>query len=169
MKEYLSKGFRYFLYLFGCLWLTLFVCVATTFLYRFLVKNNPIGEYIIQIINMTITMSIALFMCTYRRGYTDREFKLKMILIPMGIALILQLIYAAVFSFSMYTSGPAFYAGKVYYLLHGGAELRVPSEFVFPFMLVFDIPYIAIAIAGEYVGVKKRSIDREKLISGDNK
>ena len=162
IKEYLATGFRYFIYIFGCLWLTLLVSSITTLAGRFVITKDSLEEAVVQMLVMTITMSIALFICTYRRGYTDRIFNLKMVLIPIVIALILQLLYAKIFSFSIYTSGPAFYAGRI---LQGGTELGVSDGFVFPFVLLFDILYIVIAIAGEYIGVKKRSLESKKLTS----
>ena len=168
VKEYFSKGFRYFIALFGCLWATVLVCVITALAVRFVVKDS-IEESVIQLIVMTVVMGIALFICAYRMGYTEREFDLKMVFIPMGIAVVLQLVYAALFSFSLYSAGPAYYAGKVLYMLHGVTEPGVPDGFVFPFVCFFDVLYIGIAAAGEYFGVKKRGLEREKTISGDTK
>ena len=165
IKEYLATGFRYFVYIFGCLWLTLLVSLITTLAARFVVVKDSMEETVVQMIVMIITMNISLFICSYRKGYTDRNFNLKMVFIPIVIALILQLLYAKIFSFSLYTSGPAFYAGKIYQLLQGGTELGVYDGFIFPFMLLFDILYIVIAIAGEYIGVKKRSLESKKLTS----
>ncbi len=169
IKEYVSKGFQYFFYIFGCLWLTVLVGAISTLISRFALAKDSIEETVIILVIMSIVMSISLYICFYRNGYADREFNLKMILIPIAIALILQMIYALVFSFSLYTAGPAYYAGATHYLLQGGTKLGVPDEFVFPYMLLFDILYIFVFLAGEYFGVKKRNKDRETLISQSNK
>lgn len=167
-KEYISQALLYFVELFSSAWITLFISILGIFICRFGFTWNPIEEAIFGMVIMTIVMCSSLYICAYRRGYNKRELNIKMILIPLTIAFVLQLIYAKIFSFSMYTAGPAYYTGSFICMLGGGTDKGVPDVFVFWCMLAFDIVYVGIYMLGEYLGAKHRSKYRELLI-GANK
>ena len=168
-KEYLSRAFLCFVELFAGLWITLFISLIGIFFARFWVPFDSIEEAIFCFSVMTVVMCISLYVCAYRMGDKDRKFDIKIILIPLVMAFIIQLIYAAIFSFSIYTSGPAYYLGKIIYMLRGDTEPTVPDQIIFVCMLAFDVIYTAVYLLGEYFGVKRRSKDREQLLSDAGK
>lgn len=169
IKEYLTKAFHYFIYIFTCLWITLFISMPCIILTRFKFPMESVEESIILTLTMTIVMGISLYICTRRIGYSDREFHLRETLVQVILALVLQLIYASFFRFAVYSSGPAYFLGRTIYLINGGTDKGVPGVLVFQMMLLFDAIYIVISVIANNSGVKKREKEREKLISGGNK
>lgn len=168
-KDYVSQALLYFVELFAGCWITLFISLLGIFIGRFWLPLGSIEETIFCMIIMTIVMCISLYICAYRRGESRRESDIKMLLIPLPIAFVIQLIYAKILSFSLYTAGPAYYTGNLIYMLSGGTDKGVPDVFVFWCMLAFDIVYVGIYILGEHIGSKRRSKDREQLLSKTNK
>lgn len=165
IKQYLSRGFLYFIYIFASLWISLIISLPSVLLSRFKFPMRSVEEYIILTVIMTIVMCFSMYFFTRKLGYGDREFNLKEIFIPLAFAVILQFIYAAIFRFMIYTSGPAYLVGNICYILQGGTDNSAPSEFVFPWMFVFDVLYTGVAVLGNYRGVRKREKDRDKLLS----
>ena len=165
IKQYLQRGFLYFIYIFASLWISLIISLPSVLLSRFKFPMRSVEENVIITVIMTVVMCFSMYFFTHKLGYGDREFNLKQILIPIAFSLVLQFVYAAIFSFAVYASGPARFLGDIVYLLNGGDSKGVPSEFVVPWMLVFDAFYVGVALLGNYRGVKKREKDRDKLLS----
>ena len=165
IKQYLQRGFTYFIYIFASLWISLLGSAPTVLILRTIFPMDSIEESVILTAIMTIVMFICLYRFTVKLGYNDREFSFKQILIPLAFALILQFIYGAIFRFAIYSSGPATFLGNIVYKLNGGISRGVPSSFVVPWMFAFDALYVGVVLLGNYRGMRKREKDRDKLLS----
>lgn len=164
MKIYFEKSCRYFYELVGSLWISMiFVIIDVSGLF---IENSPILESIVTSILMTITIVVSLFLFSIRRGYKEKIFNVKKIVIAECITWIIHIIYCLIFSFSTYTSGPAFYLGKALYgFLHDFPDKGFPDVYKFATMWLFSLIYLGTIILGEYVGTKIRFKDYKKLIS----
>ncbi|MBE6570076.1 MAG: hypothetical protein E7658_07680 [Ruminococcaceae bacterium] len=166
LKGYISKALYCFLWMFACLWVNLLISGPVTLAARFIFEKGSMEEHIVMMSFMTIAMLAGLFLCARRYGYTNKTFCIKMAIIPLVIAFVLHFLYALLFRFAIYTTGPAYELGSIISIVSGtDTTLGVAREYVIVPMLLYDILYAAVIIAGEYSGVKKRDRDREKLLS----
>ena len=169
VKEYLSQGLLYFVEIYSALWLTVLIGSFSVFIYRFFSNFDSLEEAIFSTIVMSIVMFITLYSYAFRRGDKNRELNLKTIFISLPIAFVIQLIYANVFSFAIYTAGPAYYAGSAICISGGGTDKGVPAPFVFWCMLPYYVAYLGIYILGEYRGAKRRNQESKDMLSKSNK
>ena len=162
MKELFAKGCSCFLALLASLWLgMLFWIVDISGLFA---ENGSLLEMLVQCIIMTVATGTGMFFYAKQRGYKEGKFKLKAVILSMGIAFVIQLMYAALFSFALYTTGPAFCLGKwIYSILYEIPTKGFPDIYKLITMWLFDLIYLGIVIFGEYMGVKKRLRDRTQL------
>lgn len=166
LKEYISKALYCFLWLFACLWINLLITLPLNLVTRFFFEKGSVEEQTVLVIFMTIVMIVSLFLCARRYGYTNKTFRIKMIIIPLVIAFVLHCLYSLLFRLMIYTTGPAYAMGSIISLLSGAdITLGVGKGYIIIPTLLYDILYAAVIIAGEYAGVKKRDRDREKLLS----
>ena len=169
IKEYILKGIRYFIYIAGCLLISIGVYAIGVVISRFSFAKDSVGENVISAILMTASMLIGLFVLTKGFAYKEGTFSVKAVIVPMAVAFALQLIYGAILQFAVYTSGPAYAVGAIIYRSAGNTAGAIPGGYIFPFMFVFDVLYAAAAICGEYIGAKKRQSERDKLHASSEK
>ena len=165
IKGYVKKGVRYFICLFASIWITLLVSLVGVMLVRFAVPKDSILESVLMTVLTTASMIVCMFICAHRIAYNEDSYDIKSVIIPMIVALVIQLVYAAIFSFTIYGVGPANWFGSIIYRAMGNEALGTPSEYVIPWIFLYDIIYIVTVVAGERHGVKKRALDREALVT----
>ena len=166
MKGYISKGFAYYVSLFAGLWLGMLLGMAAVIPLRFFLPKGSVGESAVMMLLALVCIVGCLFVGAFRAGYKAAAVSLKNVLLPMVIALLIQLLYAVILSFAVYTAGPAYWLGDILSALGDSMEESVPDVYVFGCMLLFDPAYIGIALIGERMGAKKRAADRAKLTRG---
>ncbi len=165
IKDYLTKGFWYFVYLVICLWVSMVIVMSSVLITRFVFPADSLSESICSTILMSVTMMVGMFLLSHRWAYRESSFRLKKIFVPLAIAFMLQLLYACVFSFSVFTSGPAYWLGDIVSILKNNAAPGVDSKYVLPNLFIYDVLYGGVVISGEYLGAKKRNRDRSKLFA----
>lgn len=162
IKEYLHGGCAYFASLFASLWLGVLVSIFTAGGLSY--QKFAAWRYILVISLMTLAVGGGMFLFAWRKGYKRAEFQPQKTGVGFGIACILQLLYAVLFSFSLYTTGPALYAGMcIYSILYGIPSTGFPDVYTFMTMWIFDLIYLGAVMLGEYLGAKARLKDRKAL------
>ena len=162
-KEYLRGGCAYFASLFASLWLGVLVSIFTAGGLHY--RKFEAWRFILVICLMTLAVGGGMFLAAWRKGYKEAEFHPKKIAISFGVACLFQLLYVAVLSFSLYTTGPALYAGMfIYSILYEVPSTGFPDVYTFMTMWFFSLIYLGAVLLGEYLGVQKRLKDRKELI-----
>ena len=135
---------------------------------RLLVNNsNAFFARLSETVTCILVVCAFLFVFAYRRGHKKAEFHYKRLLISLALAAGMQLIYAAVFRFAVYTTAGAYYLAHLLYADgQQGVNVaydEVPAYLYITTMCIADVFYIAAVISGEYLGKKKRLQERAVL------
>ena len=128
----------------------------------FLNNSNEFLTKLSETITCVLVLCAFLFVFAYRRGHKKAEFHYKSLLISLLLAFGLQLIYATIFRFALYTTAGAYFFGL---MLYPGtvAYDDVPAYVYIMTMCIVDVFYIAAVLWGEYLGKKKRLAERSVL------
>lgn len=119
---------------------------------------------ITEIASSILILCALLFIFAYKRAYKNIEFHGIRILISMILAAGMQLIYAALLRFAVYTGGGGHYlALYLYDSTRSVAYYEVPASLYIASMLAVYPLYIISVISGAYLGKKKRLKDRDDL------
>ncbi len=125
---------------------------------------NGSGARITEIASSLLILCVLLFVFAYKRAYKKEEFHGIRLLISMILASGLQLIYARLLRFAVYTgAGGHYLALYLYDPTRSVAYYEVPASLYIASMLAVYPLYIISAISGAYLGKKKRLKDREDL------
>ncbi|MBE6638322.1 MAG: hypothetical protein E7616_02560 [Ruminococcaceae bacterium] len=100
MKELFGKGCAYFFALFASLWLGMLFWIVD--ISGPVAKNGSLAEILVQCIVMTVATGTGMFFYAKQKGYKDGKINIKAIIVSMGIAFVIQLLYAILFSFAIY-------------------------------------------------------------------
>ena len=141
-------------------------------LVKILVNNsNNFLARLSETITCILVLCVLLFFFAYKRGYKKAEFHCKSLLVSLILATGMQLIYAIIFRFAVYTTAGAYYLA---HLLYAGGQQgvtfaydEVPGYMYIMTMCIADIFYITAVILGEYLGERKRIKERAVLNPGE--
>lgn len=169
MRKILGDAFLYWLQLVIYAWPAFLIGHNFFGLLATLILNhrNMFGSRLTSAVTGVILLCVFLFVFAYKRGYKKAEFHGIRLLISLVLAGGLQLIYASLFRFAMYTTAGAYYLAHLLYA-GGNQEISiayydVPASLYIPAMLAADFFYIAAVMWGEYLGKKKRLQARAAL------
>ena len=125
---------------------------------------NSACAKITEIASSILILCVLLFVFAYKRAYKKEEFHGIRLLISMILAAGLQLIYAALLRFAVYTgAGGHYLALYLYDSTRSVAYYEVPASLYIASMLAVYPLYIISVISGAYLGKKKRLKDRDDL------
>lgn len=135
---------------------------------RMLVNNsNHFLSRLSETVTCVLVLCVCLFISAYRRGHKKGEFHYKSLLISLVLATGMQLIYATVFRFAVYTTAGAYYLAHLIYAGSDGSVTfaydEVPAYLYILTMCIAAVFYITAVISGEYLGNKKRLKERAVL------
>ena len=123
---------------------------------RILLNNsNGFLTRLTETITCVLVLCAFLFVFAYRRGHKKAEFHYKSLLISLILAFGMQLIYAIIFRFNVYTTAGAYFFS---YMLCPGtiASYDIPAYVYIMTMCIVYVFYMVAVISGEYLGKKKR-------------
>lgn len=119
---------------------------------------------IVEIASSILILCVLLFVFAYKRAYKRIEFHGIRLLISMLLAAGLQLLYARLLRFAVYTGAGAYYlAHYLYDPIRSVAYYEVPASLYIASMLAVYPLYILSVMLGEYLGKKKRLQERDAL------
>ncbi len=135
---------------------------------RLLVNNsNHILIKISETIASVFVLCALLFFVAYKRGHKTGESHPVGLLISLLLAVGMQLIYASIFHYAVYTTAGAYYFA---HMLHAGSHQEltfayydVPAYLYIIAMCLVSCFYIVAVIVGETLGKKKRLKERAVL------
>ena len=162
-------------------WLQIIVCIWPSFfignglvglIVRILVNNQDnFSSRLFETITCIIVLCAFLFVFAYRRGYKKGEVHYTSLLISLILVAGMQLIYAKIFRYAVYTTAGAYYLA---HMLHAGSHQEltfayydVPAYMYIITMLIADCFYISTVILGEYLGKRKRLKERAALVANE--
>lgn len=173
MKKYFEKAISYFIYLVGSAGLCTLLWIVLAIPVRLILeKSNDkiLWELICGVVIFTIICFGLIFFCGYKNGYKTVDSNFKNIFVPMLMACAMHFIFSSIFQFAVYTTAPSFYLGAVIYHITVKAfdKVYLPIVYRIATLWIFYLLYLVAALFGEKRGVKKRLIDRERLIKQEN-
>ena len=130
---------------------------------RILLNNsNGFLATLSDAITSVLVLCAFLFFFAYRRGHKKAEFHYKSLLISLILAFGMQLIYAIIFRFNVYTTAGAYFFA---YMLCPGTidSYNIPAYVYIMTMCIVYVFYMVAVISGEYLGKKKRLLERAVL------
>lgn len=169
MKNILVDTLVYWIQIIIYIWPSFFIGNGLIgLIVRMLVNNQDnFWARIVETLACILVLSALLFFFAYRRGYKKGEFHYLSLLISLILAAGIQLIYARIFHFAVYTTAGAYYFA---HLLYAGSHQEltfayydVPAYMYIITMFIADSFYISTVILGEYLGKKKRLKERAAL------
>ncbi len=133
-----------------------------------LVENqNQFLVRIFETITCVVVLCAFLFFFAYQRGYKKAETHPICLLISLVLAAGMQLVYASIFRYAVYTTAGAYYLA---HMLHAGSqqELKfayydVPTPMYILSMCIVFCFYSLAVLVGETFGKKKRLKERAVL------
>ncbi len=129
----------------------------------YFILNSSCAQ-ITEIASSILILCVLLFVFAYKKAYKKEEFHGISLLISMILAAGLQLLYARLFRFAVYTGAGAYYlAHYLYDPTRSVAYYEVPASLYIASMLAVYPLYIISVILGEYLGKKKRVQERAYL------
>ena len=169
IKNTLMDTLIYWLQIIVYIWPSFFIGNGLVGLIVRILVNNQ-NNFLVRI-SETLTCILALcallFIFAYRRGHKKAEFHYINLLSSLLLATGMQLIYARIFRYAVYTTAGAYYlAHMIYAGSHQEltfAYYEVPSYMYIIAMSIADSFYIVTAILGEYLGKRKRLKERSNL------
>ena len=124
-------------------------------------NSNEFVAVIFETVTSVLVLCAGLFLFAYRRGHKRAEFHYKKLLLSMILAFGLQLIYAVVLRFNVYTIAGAYFLAYLF-CPHTSAD-DIPAYVDIICMCIVYVFYIAAVLWGEYLGKKKRLAERSVL------
>lgn len=133
--------------------------------YTILVNNqNYFFVRVFETIACIFVLCALLFFFAYKRGYKKVESHYINLLVSLILATRIQLIYASIFRYAVYTTAGAYYFA---HMLYAGSHQEltftyydVPAHMYIIAMLIVYCFYIIAVIVGENLGKKKRLKER---------
>ena len=123
---------------------------------------------IVEIVSSILILCVLLFIFAYKRAYKKVEFHGISLLISLLLAAGLQMIYAMLFRFAVYTGAGAYYlAHYIYDPIRSADYYEVPA-YLYNISIIAVFPlYIISVMSGEYLGKKKHMQERAALNLGE--
>ncbi len=134
-----------------------------------ILANNSINflARIADTLACIVVLCVLLFRFAYRRGYKKGETHHVSLLISLTLVAGMQLIYARIFHYAVYTTAGAYYFA---HMLHAGrhqeltfAYYDVPARVYIIAMCIVYCFYIVAVIVGETLGKQKRVKERADI------
>ena len=169
IKNTLMDTLIYWLQIIVYIWPSFFIGNGLVgLLVRMLVNNQDnFLARLFETITCIIVLCACLFVFAHRRGYKKEEVHYVSLSISLILAAGMQLIYARIFRYAVYTTAGAYYFA---HLLYAGSHQEltfayydVPAYMYITAMLIADCFYISTVILGEYLGKRKRLKERAAL------
>ena len=130
-------------------------------------NNNELVFRLFYFIPYFIIVSFVMFFVPFKTEYKREKYKAYETAISSLFACGMQMLFAFLINFTVYTSGPALPIGQIIY---AGSNINmhlldsdVPYFIYAICMLIFDIFYTGFAVLGGFYGQKKRKKAREAL------
>lgn len=169
IKTILMNTLIYWLQIIVYIWPSFFIGNGLVgLIVRILVNNQDnFLARLFETITCIIVLCAFLFVFAHRRGYKKGEVQYINLLISLILAAGMQLIYARIFRYAVYTTAGAYYFA---HMLYAGSHQEltfayydVPAYMYIITMLIADCFYISTVILGEYLGKRKRLKERSAL------
>ncbi len=167
IKKILMDALLYWIQIIVYIWPAFFIGNGLVgLMVRILVNNsNRFLARMADTLASVFVLCALLFFFAYRRGYKKGETHHVGLLISLVLAAGMQLVYAKLFHYAVYTTAGAYYFA---HMLHAGshqeltfADYNVPAHLYIIAMCIVSCFYIIAVIVGETLGKKKRLKDRE--------
>ena len=159
----LKDAFLYWLQIAIFIWPAFLLGNGFFALIVYFIFNSSCAQ-ITEIASSILILCVLLFIFAYKRAYKRIEFHGIRLLISMLLAAGLQLLYARLFRFAVYTGAGAHYLALYLYVsTRSVAYYEVPASLYIASMLAVYPLYIISVMLGEYLGKKKRLQDRDDL------
>ena len=159
----LKDAFLYWLQIAIFIWPSFLLGNGFFALIVYFIFNSSCAQ-ITEIASSILILCVLLFIFAYKRAYKRIEFHGIRLLISMLLAAGLQLLYARLLRFAVYTGAGAYYlAHYLYDPTRSVAYYEVPASLYIASMLAVYPLYILSVMLGEYLGKKKRLQDRDDL------
>ena len=159
----LKDAFLYWLQIAIFIWPAFLLGNGFFALIVYFIFNSSCAQ-ITEIASSILILCVLLFVFAYKRAYKKIEFHGSRILISMLLAAGLQLLYARLFRFAVYTGAGAYYlAHYLYDPTRSVAYYEVPASLYIASILAVYPLYILSVMLGEYLGKQKRLQERDEL------
>ncbi len=169
VKKILLDTILYWLQIIVFIWPSFFIGNGVVgLIVRVLANNsNNFAARIADTVASVLVLCALLFIFAYRRGYKKGKAHPVHSCISLILAAGLQLAYASLFRYAVYTTAGAYYLA---HMLHAGrhqeltfAYYDVPARvYILAMCMVYGF-YIVAAVGGEILGKRKRLRDRAAL------
>ena len=169
IKTILMNTLIYWLQIIVYIWPSFFIGNGLVgLIVRILVNNQDnFLARLFETITCIIVLCAFLFVFAHRRGYKKGDVHYISLLISLILAAGMQLIYARIFRYAVYTTAGAYYFA---HMLYAGSHQEfsfayydLPAYMYIITMLIADCFYISTVILGEYLGKRKRLKERSAL------
>ncbi len=169
MKQILTDTLFYWLQIIICIWPSFLIGEGIVGMaVSILVKNaNIFLVRISETLASVLVLCALLLILAYRRGHKKGETHRVGLLISLTLAIGMQLIYASLLRYAVYTTAGAYYFA---HMLHAGAHQEltfayfdVPAHLYILAMCAVACLYIIAVIVGETLGKRKRLRERAAL------